>query len=182
MGLAVDANGGFDLDTAMRYARALAGYPLMWLEEPVNPLDYESHRVLAEQSSIPLAVGENLFSADDARNLLRYGGLRRDRDVLQFDISLSYGLVEYRRILADLAQQGWRRSQCAPHAGHLLALHTVAGLGLGFAEAAMDTSSLFGQLTSDIEIIEGSALLPDVAGAGFEATSVYQEIFGELLN
>ena len=97
--LAVDGNNGFDLDTALAYVRALGAYPLMWLEEPVNPLDYESHRIVAEQSGIPLAVGENLFSADDARNLLRYGGLRRDRDMLQFDISLSYGIVEYRRIL-----------------------------------------------------------------------------------
>jgi D(-)-tartrate dehydratase len=182
MHLAVDANSGFDLDTALRYIRALADYPLMWLEEPVNPLDYESHRVLAEQSNLPLAVGENLFSADDARNLLRYGGLQHDRDLLQFDISLSYGLVEYRRILADLAEQGWQRSQCAPHAGHLLALHAVAGLDLGFSEAAMDTTSLFGRLTSEIEITEGRARLPDVVGVGFEATPVYREIFGELLN
>ncbi len=94
----MDGNGTFSRQTAVRYAEALAAYPLMWFEEPVNPLDYESHRDLAERSAIPLAVGENLFSADDARNLLRYGGLRRDRDMLQFDISLSYGIVEYRRI------------------------------------------------------------------------------------
>jgi L-alanine-DL-glutamate epimerase-like enolase superfamily enzyme len=181
MRLAVDANGGFDLDTATSYAQSLSKYPLMWLEEPFNPLDYESHRELAERSDIPLAVGENLFSADDARNLLRYGGLRPNRDLLQFDISLSYGLVEYRRILGELAERGWQRSQCAPHAGHLLAFNAVAGLGLGFAEVAMDTTSLFGRLTSNIEITEGAARLPDVIGAGFEATSVYEEIFGELL-
>jgi L-alanine-DL-glutamate epimerase-like enolase superfamily enzyme len=182
MHLAVDANSSFDLDTALSYVQALANYPLMWLEEPVNPLDYESHRVLAERSIIPLAVGENLFSADDARNLLRYGGLKRDRDILQFDISLSYGIVEYRRILAELTERGWQRGQCAPHAGHLLALNAVAGLGLGFAELAMDRTSLFGRLTSDIEIAEGAARLPDAVGAGFEVTSVYGEIFGELLN
>ena len=116
MSLAVDGNNGFDLATALNYVQALGAYPLMWLEEPVNPLDYESHRIVSEQSSLPLAVGENLFSADDARNLLRYGGLRRDRDMLQFDISLSYGIVEYRRILDDLSERGWSekplRSAC----------------------------------------------------------------------
>ena len=182
MHLAVDANSGFDLDNALNWVEALGNYPLMWLEEPFNPLDYESHRELAARSKIPLAVGENLFSVDDARNLLRYGGLRRDRDLLQFDISLSYGIVEYRRILADLAEQGWQRSQCAPHAGHLLAFNAVAGLGLGLAEAAMDTTSLFGRLTSGIEIAEGTARLPEAVGTGFEETSVYTEIFGELLN
>jgi D(-)-tartrate dehydratase len=182
MHLAVDANSGFDLDNALNCVEALGNYPLMWLEEPFNPLNYESHRELAARSKMPLAVGENLFSVDDARNLLRYGGLRRDRDLLQFDISLSYGIVEYRRILADLAEQGWQRSQCAPHAGHLLAFNAVAGLGLGLAEAAMDTTSLFGRLTSGIEIAEGTARLPEAVGTGFEETSVYTEIFGELLN
>ena len=182
MSLAVDGNNGFDLDTALRYVQALTPYPLMWLEEPVNPLDFESHRIVAEQSGIPLAVGENLFSADDARNLLRYGGLRRDRDMLQFDISLSYGIVEYRRILDELAERGWSRSRCAPHAGHLLALHAVAGLGLGLAELAMDTTTLFGKLTSHVAVCEGQATLPETPGAGFEASPVYAEIFGGMLN
>ena len=154
----------------------------MWLEEPVNPLDYESHRIVAERSSLPLAVGENLFSADDARNLLRYGGLRSDRDMLQFDISLSYGIVEYRRILDELAERGWSRSRCAPHAGHLLALHAVAGFGLGLAELAMDTTTLFGKLTSHVTLCEGKVTMPDTPGAGFEASPAFSEIFGRLLN
>jgi D(-)-tartrate dehydratase len=182
MSLAVDCNNGFDLDTALGYVQALAAYPLMWLEEPVNPLDYESHRIIAERSDIALAVGENLFSADDVRNLLRYGGLRRDRDMLQVDISLSYGIVEYRRILDELAERGWSRGRCAPHAGHLLALHAVAGFGLGLAELAMDTTTLFGKLTSHVALCEGKATLPEAPGAGFEASPAYSEIFGGLLN
>jgi D(-)-tartrate dehydratase len=182
MSLAVDGGAAFDLQTAVRYVTALAGYPLLWLEEPVSPLDFESHRELAERSSVPLATGENLFSADDARNLLRYAGLRSDRDVLQFDISLSYGIVEYRRILDELSKYGWSRSRCAPHAGQLLALHAVVGFGLGLAEIPMDTSTLFGKLTSHVLINDGTARLPDAPGAGFEAASVFSEIFGGLLN
>jgi len=182
MSLAVDGNGAFSRETALRYVEALAAYPLMWLEEPVNPLDFESHRELAEGSIMPLAAGENLFSADDARNLLRYGGLRRDRDMLQFDISLSYGIVEYRRILDELSERGWSRRRCAPHAGHLLALNAVAGMGLGLAEFAMDTATLFGKLTSHVAVCDGKASLPQAAGVGFEATPVFSEIFAGLLN
>jgi D(-)-tartrate dehydratase len=182
MSLAVDGNNGFDLATALNYVQALGAYPLMWLEEPVNPLDYESHRIGSEQSNLPLAVGENLFSADDARNLLRYGGLRRDRDMLQFDISLSYGIVEYRRILDDLSERGWARSRCAPHAGHVLALSAVAGFGLGLAELAMDTTTLFGKLTSHVKVGEGKAILPEAPGVGLEASPAYAEIFGGLVN
>ena len=182
MRLAVDGNGTFALDTAMRYAEAFVAYPLMWLEEPVSPLDFESHRRLAELTSVPLAVGENLFSADDARNLLRYGGLRHHCDVLQFDISLSYGIVEYRRILDELARMGWNRRRCAPHAGHLLALNSVAGFGLGLAEFAMDETSLFGKLTSHVPVYDGRIRLSDAPGTGFEIMPAFSEIFGELMN
>ena len=182
MSLAVDGNGTFDRDKTIRYLEALKPYPLAWIEEPVHPLDFELTRDIAALSPIPIATGENLFSRDDARNLLRYGGLRKDRDILQFDISLSYGIVEYLRILEDLDAQGWRRERCAPHAGHLLAMNAVAGLGLGLAEVAMDTSSLFGRLTGEVPVSGGSATLPDAPGAGFERLSVYPEVFGSLLH
>ena len=182
MTLAVDGNGTFDRATALRYAEALAAYPLAWLEEPVPPLDFELHREIAERSAVPIATGENLFSADDARNLLRYGGLRRDRDVLQFDISLSYGIVEYWRILECLAAFGWRRERCAPHAGHLFAMQAVAGLGLGLAETATDTQGLFGAVTSGIAVRDGKARLPDAPGTGFEASPAYRQIFDGLVN
>jgi L-alanine-DL-glutamate epimerase-like enolase superfamily enzyme len=181
MSLAVDGNGTFSRETAFAYAEALAQLPLAWIEEPVHPLDYDLHRELAERFASPIATGENLFSADDARNLLRYGGLRPDRDILQFDVSLSYGIVEYRRILDIMTQHGWSRAQCAPHAGHLLALNAVGGLGLGCAETAIDETGLFGKLTSVIPVEEGRAILPDHPGTGLEASPVFAEIFSELL-
>ncbi|HET9662692.1 MAG TPA: enolase C-terminal domain-like protein, partial [Burkholderiales bacterium] len=95
--LAVDANGRFDLETAIAYAKMLRDYPLFWYEEAGDPLDYALQAALAEFYPGPMATGENLFSHQDARNLLRYGGMRPDRDWLQFDCALSYGLVEYLR-------------------------------------------------------------------------------------
>ena len=60
-----------------------------------------------------MATGENLFSMQDARNLIRYGGMRPDRDWLQFDCALSYGLVEYLRTLDMLKDTaGRRRAAC----------------------------------------------------------------------
>ena len=60
--LAVDANGRFDLDTALAYAQAMERYGLGWFEEPVEPLDYRAHAVLCDATDIPIATGENLFS------------------------------------------------------------------------------------------------------------------------
>jgi D(-)-tartrate dehydratase len=70
--LAVDANGRFDLDTAIPYARALAPYGLRWYEERGDPLDFELQTKLADHYSGPMATGGNLFSLQDARNLIRY--------------------------------------------------------------------------------------------------------------
>jgi L-alanine-DL-glutamate epimerase-like enolase superfamily enzyme len=182
MSLAVDGNGTFDREKTVRYLEALKPYPIAWIEEPVHPLDFDLHRDVAAQMTIPLATGENLFSRDDARNLVRYAGLRKDRDILQFDISLSYGIVEYLRILGDLDEHGWRRDRCAPHAGHLLAMNAVAGLGLGLAEVAMDTSTLFGKLTASVPVSDGTVTLPGAPGTGFEQIPIFSEIFAGLLN
>src|ERR1700689_1920106 len=83
--LAVDANGRFDLATAIDYAKMLRAYPLFWYEEADDPLDYHLQAALAQFYPGPMATGENLFSHQDARNLLRYGGMRPDRDWLQLD-------------------------------------------------------------------------------------------------
>ena len=107
--LAVDANGRFDLETAIAYAKMLRDYPLFWYEEAGDPLDYHLQATLAEFYPGPMATGENLFSHQDARNLLRYGGMRPDRDWLQFDCALSYGLCEYQRTLDVLRSTDGRR-------------------------------------------------------------------------
>ena len=112
--LAVDANGRFDLETAIAYAKMLRDYPLFWYEEAGDPLDFQLQAALAEFYPAPMATGENLFSHQDARNLIRYGGMRPDRDWLQFDCALSYGLCEYQRTLEVLKTHGWSPSRCIP--------------------------------------------------------------------
>lgn len=73
--LAVDANGRFNLDTAIAYAKALSQYDLFWYEEAGDPLDYELQATLRNYYDKPMATGENLFSMQDARNLIQpYGG------------------------------------------------------------------------------------------------------------
>jgi L-alanine-DL-glutamate epimerase-like enolase superfamily enzyme len=169
--LAVDANGRFDLETAISYARALAPYRLRWFEEAGDPLDYELQAELALHYQEPMATGENLFSVQDARNLIRYAGLRSDRDVLQFDCALSYGLVEYMRTLEMLKEFGWSSRQCIPHGGHQLSLNVAAGLGLGGNESYPSVFEPFGGF-ADGNPVDGSYVaLPSIPGIGFEAKS-----------
>jgi L-alanine-DL-glutamate epimerase-like enolase superfamily enzyme len=166
--LAVDANGRFDLETALAYAEALTPYGLRWYEEAGDPLDFELQTRLGEVYPHSLATGENLFSVQDARNLIRYGGMRPDRDVLQFDCALSYGLVEYLRTLAMLEEQGWSRRTVVPHGGHQLSLNMAAGLGLGGNESYPGVFQPFGGFADAIPVVDGYVRLPDAPGIGFE--------------
>lgn len=167
--LAVDANGRFDFNTAASYARALAPYGLRWYEEPADPLDYELQAKLAVHYPGSMATGENLFSLQDARNLIRYAGLRPDRDVLQFDCALSYGLVEYLRILEMLREHGWSPTRCIPHGGHQMSLNIAAGLGLGGNESYPGIFQPFGGFADGILIEDSYVRLPEIPGIGFEA-------------
>jgi len=167
--LAVDANGRFDLEDAIAYARALAPYRLRWYEEPGDPLDFELQAELANHYPEPMATGENLFSMQDARNLIRYARLRADRDILQFDCALSYGLVEYLRILGMLKDHGWSPARCIPHGGHQMSLNIAAGLGLGGNESYPGIFQPFGGFADGIPVKDSYVKLPEIPGVGFEA-------------
>ncbi|PWA08131.1 mandelate racemase [Pueribacillus theae] len=169
--LAVDANGRFDLETAIQYAEKLEPYNLFWFEEAGDPLDYKLQAELSNHYKPAMATGENLFSMQDARNLIRYGGMRPDRDILQFDCALSYGLVEYLRILEMLEEHGWSPRQCIPHGGHQMSLNIAAGLGLGGNESYPGVFQPFGGFADDYPVENGYVGLPDIPGIGFEAKS-----------
>ncbi|MBN2759917.1 MAG: mandelate racemase/muconate lactonizing enzyme family protein [Rhodobacteraceae bacterium] len=169
--LAVDANGRFDLETAIAYAKMLRQYPLFWYEEIGDPLDYQLQAAMSEFYPGPMATGENLFSHQDARNLLRYGGMRPDRDWLQFDCALSYGLVEYLRTLDVLDQMGWSRRRCIPHGGHQMSLNIAAGLGLGGNESYPDLFQPYGGFPDGVRVEDGYITMPDLPGIGFEGKS-----------
>ncbi|MBI2223550.1 MAG: mandelate racemase/muconate lactonizing enzyme family protein [Betaproteobacteria bacterium] len=167
--VAVDANGRFDLRTAIEYARALQPYGLFWYEEAGDPLDFQLQAELASHYDGPLATGENLFSMQDARNLIRYGGMRAERDWLQFDCALSYGLVEYLRTLEMLKQHAWSPRRCIPHGGHQMSLNIAAGLGLGGNESYPDVFQPFGGFADGTPVENGRVKMPEVPGVGFEA-------------
>ena len=178
--LAVDANGRFDLKTAVEYAKALSDYDLFWYEEAGDPLDFALQAELANHYPGPMATGENLFSMQDARNLIRHGGLRPDRDILQFDPALSYGLVEYLRTLDMLKANGWSPRRCVPHGGHQFALNIAVGLGLGGNESYPDVFAPFGGFADDCPVVDGRVGLPDAPGIGFERKADLWAVMKEL--
>lgn len=180
--LCVDVNGRFDLPTAIAYGKALLPYDLFWYEEVGDPLDYALQAELAKHYDRPMATGENLFSMQDARNLIRFGGMRPDRDWLQFDCALSYGLVEYLRTLDMLKDHGWSTRRVVPHGGHQMSLNIAAGLHLGGNESYPDVFKPFGGFADGIAVEDGYVGLPQIPGVGFEAKSELYAVMKSLLD
>jgi L-alanine-DL-glutamate epimerase-like enolase superfamily enzyme len=166
--LAVDANGRYDLASALAFGEAAAPYELCWFEEPGDPLDFELNAELAKRYDPPIATGENLFSAQDAKNLALYGGMRTDRDWVQLDPALAYGLTEYLKMLDALEPLGWDRRRHIPHGGHLLGLHMAAGLQLGGTESYPLVFQPFGGFTDGAMVENGFTAPPTAPGLGIE--------------
>jgi len=166
--LAVDANARFDLETALAYGREMESLGLFWYEEPLDPEDFLGHSILVENYSGSLATGENLFSRHGLLNLLRHGGLRPDRDWIQLDPALAYGLTEYLRVIDILENHGWSRRRLIPHGGHQLALNAAAGLQLGGSESYPGVFHPFGGFADNIPVNQGRTRLHDTPGIGIE--------------
>ncbi len=166
--LAIDANGRFDLPQALAFARQIEPYALRWYEEIGDPLDYALNHAVSQNYAGAIATGENLFSCQDVRNLLSFGGMRSGKDIFQMDAGLSYGLTEFARMIALLESRGFPRSHVYPHGGHLINLHIVSGLGLGGCEAYPGVFQPFGGYPDSCPVIDGQVSVSDAPGFGLE--------------
>ena len=177
----VDANGRLSPQEALEYGRAMADYNLMWYEEPGDPLDYQLNAVLAGQYRGAIATGENLFSMQDIRNLLRYGGMRSERDFIQMDCGLAYGLTEFMKTLKVMDTMGWTPRRCVPHGGHQFCLQIAAGLQLGGNECYPDVFQPFGGFGDKVQIVDGYATPSDALGIGIEEKNNLYKKFKAIL-
>jgi L-alanine-DL-glutamate epimerase-like enolase superfamily enzyme len=178
--LAVDANCRFGRDDAIAYAAALAPYRLRWFEEPCDPLDFALLAEIASLYGAPLATGENLYSTQDVENLVQFGGLRADRDVIQVDPPQAYGISQYARTVGMLERRGWRRASLFPHGGNQMSLNIAGGFGLGGAESYPGVFGAFGGFADDARIEGGFITLSDRPGIGFEGQATLYRIMREL--
>ena len=179
--LAVDANAKFDRDAALAYAKALAPFGLRWFEEPCDPRDYALFAELASVYGGALATGENLYSTQDVQNLVRFGGFRADRDIIQVDPTQSYGIVQYAHTLDMLARHGWQRAAMFPHGGNQMSLHIAGGFGLGGAESYPGVFGDFGGFADDARVEHGYLRLPERPGIGFEGQAALYRIMRRLV-
>jgi len=178
--LAVDANCKFDRAEALRYAKALSPFKLRWFEEPCDPLDFALFAELASVYDAPLATGENLYSTQDVENLVRFGGFRAGRDIIQIDPPQAYGIGQYAKTVDMLSHHKWPRNSLFPHGGNQMSLTIAAGFGLGGAESYPGVFGDFGGFADDARIENGAITLSDRPGIGFEGQAALYKIMREL--
>lgn len=155
--LMVDANQQWDRPTAQRMCRALEGFDLVWIEEPLDAYDHEGHAALAQRFDTPIATGEMLTSAGEHGDLIRH----RAADWLMPDGPRVGGITPFLKI-AGLAH----------HAGLMLAPHFAMELHVHLA-AAYPTEPwvehfewLEPLFNERIEIANGRMLVPTRPGLG----------------
>ncbi len=178
--LAVDAMNQYDAARSAQAADALARYGLWWFEDICNPLDFETLAAVARTYRGRIAVGEALFSEDEAKLVDAFGGVRRDRDILQFDPAQCYGVPGFLRIVDAMTSRGWPREAFWPHGGHLYTLHLVAALGLGGCEMNPQSFQPFGGLSDGASPVNGRVSPPDAPGIGFETKAELYALFRSL--
>ena len=178
--LAVDAMNLYDAARSAEVAGALAPLDLWWFEDVCNPLDFETLRAVAARYAGRIGVGEALFSDDEAKLLDAHGGLRRDRDILQFDPVHCYGISGFLRIIDAMLLRGWPREAFWPHGGHLFTLHLVAALGLGGAEMNPLSFQPFGGLSDGASPVDGHVCPPEDPGIGIETKRELHALFRSL--
>jgi L-alanine-DL-glutamate epimerase-like enolase superfamily enzyme len=107
--------------------------------------------------------------------------MRADKDWLQFDCALSYGLVEYLRTVHMLRQHAWSSRRCMPHGGHQMSLNIAAGLGLGGNESYPDVFQPFGGFADQTPVEAGYVKMPALPGVGFEGKRALIKLMRKLL-
>lgn len=89
-----DANQRFSVDEAIRRARAYEALDIGWFEEPLTAEDIEGHRRLVDHTSIPIAVGESLYSAMHFREYLE----RHACSIVQVDVGRIGGITPWLKV------------------------------------------------------------------------------------
>lgn len=90
----VDINHAYGVSDVVRLGRALEKYPLRWLEEPVVPEDIDGYVTVREKLDIPIAGGENEYTAYGFKELLTKRGV----DIAQPDICIAGGFTAGKQI------------------------------------------------------------------------------------
>jgi L-alanine-DL-glutamate epimerase-like enolase superfamily enzyme len=166
--LMLDGGRAYTVKSALELLRRLEDVGLYWLEEPLDPHDFEGYRRLTDTSFVRIAAGEADSGIEAFRTLVE----RAHLDVLQPDIARCGGFTIGREIAA-LARR--RSVEVVPHCfstGVLVAasLHFAAVLDRPtYSEYSVADSPLVDRLLAEpFRLVDGKVSVPTGPGLGVE--------------
>jgi L-alanine-DL-glutamate epimerase-like enolase superfamily enzyme len=169
--LMVDANGKWDLPTAIQFGRRFKDYDVFWFEEPLWYDDIYGHTVLAQTIDTPIGLGEQLYTLDDFRNFVH----ARAVHFVQADAVRLGGVTEWWQV-ADLALA--HHLPVAPHIGDMMQVHlhlAIAHPACRLMEYIPWTRDCF---VEPATVKDGVFVAPEQPGAGTTLRATALERYG----
>ncbi len=162
--LMTDVNQKWDLNTALYWGRRLEDLNLYWLEEPMSALDVKAHKVLREKISIPIALGESLFTKQSFKDYI----INEAVDFVQLQVVRVGGITPWMEVAA--LANAFNLRVC-PHAGDSLQVHQHLLRAIpnkGFIEGGEPLTA--GIWKYPMKIKDGKCVIPLEPGASSEFT------------
>jgi L-alanine-DL-glutamate epimerase-like enolase superfamily enzyme len=155
----VDANQSFTAAEAIRRARAFEPADLFWFEEPMPADDLAGHASLSTATSIPVAVGESLYSLGQFREYLG----ARAASIVQVDVARIGGITPWLKV-AHTAE-AFNVTVC-PH--FLMELHVSLVAAIPNGGYVEHIPQLRAVTRAEMMIVDGYAVPPSAPGLGIE--------------
>ena len=168
MALRIDANAGYDPDTAIRLARLTRPYDLQLIEQPVSADDLVGMaRVRREADGIPIMADESILDHASLIAVIKAGAA----DIVKLKVMKQGGLRRTAAMLATAQAAGMR---CVVGHGFGLGINTVAEIMLAATSAnVIDGLECVGPLktaddivTEKLDLGSGALALPPGPGLG----------------
>lgn len=173
--LAVDGNGKWDLPTCVKFCKQAEAYNLYWFEEPMWYDDVRGHAELARQTTIPIALGEQLYNSDAFQHFMDSGAVH----YVQPDITRLGGVSEFLTV-ADAALS--RRLPVAAHVGDMGQVHVHLAYNHSSCPILEYIPWIKDAFEDPIVVKDGNYLKPQQPGAGTTPTNVAIEKYAQALN
>lgn len=154
-----DGNQGFTLSEAIRRARVLEEHGIGWFEEPLPADDVAGHVQLAQHTSVPIAVGESMYSLSQFKDYLQMGAA----SIVQVDVARIGGITPWLKV-AHMAE-AFNVMVC-PH--FLMELHLPLVCAIPNAKWLEYIPQLDTVTNGPIRIEDGHAIPSDEPGLGID--------------
>ncbi|MEI6098333.1 MAG: mandelate racemase/muconate lactonizing enzyme family protein [Alphaproteobacteria bacterium] len=154
-----DANQRFTVDEAIRRARCLTPLDIAWLEEPLPADDLSGHQRLSESTTLPVAIGESLYSPQHFREYLQRGAC----SIVQVDVARIGGITPWLKV-AHLAETF--NAPVCPH--FLMELHVSLCAAVPNARWVEYIPQIDSLTTKPMKIVDGHAIPSDDPGLGID--------------